>query len=301
MGYPLLQTPKTKAFFGGLKADPGHALVYADATALELSVMAYYSRDVNMLKLYQKGRPKNDVYIFYGMSVPEYAEKFAALGYDRDQPAKEAISAIKKQHADIRDKVLKGIVLSAQYGAGPPKMLEGLHLGGLKHMTLADAEALHKAYWDTFPGVKKFGLALKDQWKRNGGSDNQGSWILGPRGEPITVPKPHRYWNEERQRYEKIDYTKDLGNRFVQRAGHNVHMRMLLHLNRLRLDGGLHFTPFHCDWHDSLSFMTPEKEIDQTVLAYKEASSMLDKELGWDVSISYQPKVGVTMADFLEE
>ena len=301
MAFPLLQTPKTKAFFGGLKANPGHKLVFADAASLENRIMAYYSRDINMLKLYQRGRPPNCGYIAYGMSIPEYAEKFRGVGYDPDAPTTEAIKAVKKEFGEIRDKVLKPTVLGCTYGMGKAKLLEGLHLGGLAHMTMEDAERFHSAYWNHYPGIKKFGLALKDQWKRNGGSDSRGSWILGPRGEPITIPKPHRFWNDDKQRWDKIDFTQSIGNYFIQRAGHNVHMRFLLHLNRIRLDGGLHFTPFHCDWHDSCSTQTPEDEVDQTIAAYNEASDRLDKELGWDVAMFYQPKVGVTMADFLDD
>jgi hypothetical protein len=184
---------------------------------------------------------------------------------------------------------------------GAAKLLEGLHLAGLKHMTMEDAKFFSDSYDRAFPGIKKFGAALKDQWKRNGGSDSQGSWILGPRGEPITVPKPHRFWNEAKQKWDKVDYTKDLGNRFVQRAGHLIHLRMIYHLNKLRLDGGLHFTPFHIDWHDSLSVQAPESEARQVADAIVEASNILDKELGWDVNVLYMPKVGKTMADFLSD
>lgn len=191
------------------------------------------------------------------------------------------------------------IVHNCTYGMGKAKLLEGLHLGGLTHMTMEDAERFHSAYWNHYPGIKKFGESLKDQWRRNGGSDSQGSWILGPRGEPITVPKPHRFWNEAKQKWDKIDYTQSIGNFFVQRCGHDVHMRFLWHLNKLRLDGGLHFTPFHIDWHDSCTAMSPDDEVDQTVAAYKEASSILDKELGWDVPMEYKPKVGAVMSDFI--
>lgn len=111
MAFPLLQTPKTKEFFGGLKADHGHKLVFADAASLENRIMAYYSRDVNMLKLYQRGRPANCGYIAFGMSIPEYAVNFSALGYNIDTPTPESIKAVKKEHGDIRDKILKPTVL----------------------------------------------------------------------------------------------------------------------------------------------------------------------------------------------
>ena len=301
MAYPLLQTPKTKEFFGGFMADPGHKLIYADASSLEPSIIAYYSRDTNMLKLFQKGRPKNDPYLFFGASVGDYKAKFAALGYDRDNPTPQAIKAVKAEYADVRGLLLKRGFLALNFGAWPPRILEELKLGGLPDATIEDAQGLFDGYWETFSGVKAFGIRLKKQWHDNGGNNYRGAWILGPRGEPITIPAPYKFWNEKKGRMDRVDYTKDIINRFIQRCGHDVHMRMQWHLNCIRHKEKLKCTPFHTDWHDSLTWQAPDEEVDRTVEAYIEAGARLNAELGWDVIINYHPKVGKTMADFIED
>lgn len=293
MSFPILQTPKTKAFFGGLRADDGNVLIYADGSAIEPHVCTYYSRDKNMLKLYKNGAPANDIYIFFGSATPQYGNKFRALGYDPDAPTKDAIKAIKKQYQTERS-VCKVLVLSANYGAGPEKIKQTLDLAGIP-TTLEDAKIMHAAYWEFFGGIKAFGRSLKDEWKRNSG------YILGPRGEPICIPKPYKYFDEDKQKSITIDYTKDIVNRFVQRGGHDVHMRFIYLLNTLRLERKIPMTPFHCDWHDSCTMQIQEDRLEEGLLAYRDAVKILNEQLDWDVTINYEPKVGKTMAEFIDD
>lgn len=110
MSLPLLQLPKTKQFFRGLRADDEHALLYTDAEALEPHVCAFYSRDPGLLSLYQIGRPSNDIYIFTGAGSDQYGSAFKAEGYDRLNPTKESIKAIKTKYSEQRQ-VCKKIVL----------------------------------------------------------------------------------------------------------------------------------------------------------------------------------------------
>jgi hypothetical protein len=293
MSLPLLQMPKTKTFFGGLKADDGHTLLYADGSAIEPHVCAYYSRDKSMLKLYKNGAPANDIYIFFGSATPQYGARFRELGYNPDAPTKDAIKAVKAACPTERG-VCKKIILGCNYGMGPDKLQAELSLAGFS-VTLEDAKIMHAAYWEFFGGIKAFGRSLKDEWKRNGG------YILGPRGEPICIPKPYKYWDEDKQKNVTIDYTKDIVNRFVQRGGHDVHMRFIYLLNTLRLEREIPMTPFHCDWHDSSTWQVPLDRVDDGIAVYKDAASMLNQQLDWDVTIKYEPKIGSNMADFLED
>lgn len=293
MSFPILQTPKTKAFFGGMKADPDHSLIHSDAGALEPHVCAYYSRDKSLLKLYKKGAPPNDIYIFFGASTPQYGDIFTSLGYDQDAPNKDAIKAIKKAYPDERA-VCKKIILGCNYGMGPVKLQTELFLAGF-NVSLDDAKIMHAAYWECFGGIKEFGRSLKHEWQRNGG------YILGARGEPICIPRPYTYFDVELQKNKTIDYTKDIVNRFVQRSGHDVHMRFIYLINKLRLERGVPMTPFHCDWHDSCTMQVPDEYLDSAIQIYKDAAVELNKELGWDVELRYEPKTGKTLADFLEE
>jgi len=293
MSLALLQMPKTKAFFGGLRADDGCSLLYADGSAIEPHVCAYYSRDTSMLKLYKNGAAPNDIYIFFGSSTPQYGEMFKNLGYNPDAPTKEAIKAVKAACPTERG-VCKKIILGCNYGMGPDKLQAELSLAGF-NVSLHDAKIMHAAYWEFFGGIKAFGRSLKDEWKRNGG------YILGPRGEPICIPKPYVYWDEDLQKEVKIDYTKDIVNRFVQRGGHDVHMRFIYLLNTFRLERNIPMTPFHCDWHDSSTWQVPNEYVDEAKILYIDAAKELNNQLAWDVTIKYDPKVGTTLADFLED
>lgn len=293
MSFALLQIPKTKAFFAGLQAKPGYSLIYSDAASLEPHCCAYYSRDKRLLQLYGPGAKPNCIYIFYGSATPQYGKKFAALGYNADNPTKEAVKAVKQQLPDDRQ-VCKKVVLGCNYGMGPAKLQTEMLLAGFK-VSLEDAELLHATYWDFFGGIKEFQQKLKRQWQANGG------YILGIRGEPITIPRPYKYYDSAKGKTITIDYTKDIVNRFIQRAGHDVHMRFIYNINMLRLDRQVPMTPFHVDWHDSSCFEVPDEQVEGALDIYRESESILNDELGWDVKIKYQPKVGKSLSDFIED
>jgi hypothetical protein len=293
MSLPLLQLPKTKQFFRGLKADEGYTLVYADAEALEPHVCAFYSRDPGLMSLYQIGRPSNDIYIFTGAGSDQYGPAFKAEGYDRLNPTKESIKAIKTKYSEQRQ-VCKKIVLGCQYGMGAGKLHKELNIAGFD-ISFIEAKSLWDSYWASFRGIKVFERELKRQWTENGG------WIRGIRGEPITIPKPYRYLDKETGKYETIDYTKDIVNRFVQRGGHNIHMRFICHINSLRLSDCPDMVPFHVDLHDSTTWQVPEDKVGTAKEIYTEACNRLNNELRWDVKIKYKPKTGITMESFLED
>jgi len=293
MPFAILQIPKTKNFFAGLQASPGCSLIYSDAASLEPHCSAYYTRDKRLLQLYGPGAKANDIYIFYGSATPQYGAKFAALGYDANNPTKEAMKAIKQQLPDDRN-VCKKVTLGCNYGMGPGKLQTEMLLAGF-NVSLEDAELLHTTYWDFFGGIKEFQQKLKRQWQANGG------YILGPRGEPITIPKPYKYYDSTKGKTITIDYTKDIVNRFIQRAGHDVHMRFIYNINQLRLTRSVPMVPFHVDWHDSSCFEVPDEHVQDALDVYVEAETILNHELGWDVKIRYVPKVGKSLSDFIED
>lgn len=177
---------------------------------------------------------------------------------------------------------------------GAEKLHRELNIAGFD-ITFIEAKSLWDSYWKSFKGIKIFHRELKKQWIENGG------WIRGIRGEPITIPKPHRYYNEETGKYETIDFTKDIVNRFVQRGGHNIHMRYIHHINTLRLARCRKMVPFHVDLHDSTTWQVPEDQVELGREIFLEACEKLNAELNWDVKIKYKPKVGINMESFLED
>lgn len=293
MALPLMQLPKTKQFFRGLAAKPGCSLIYADASALEPHVCAYYSRDPGLLSLYKRGAPANDIYTFFASDTPQYRELTEACGYSRTAPTKDAIKRFKSEHSTERQ-IAKKIILGCNYGMGHNKLHAELGIAGFD-IELQDAKDMHAAYWKTFIGIKRFEKDLLQQWK-----DNRG-WILGARGEPITIPKPIRVWNPEERKFDVQSFTKDIVNRFVQRGGHDVHMRFIWHIDRLRKERRIPMTPFHVDLHDSTTWQVPDEYVDEAVRIFKEAAIALNDELGWDVMLKYEPSVATNMEGFLDD
>jgi hypothetical protein len=125
-----------------------------------------------------------------GSAIPGIKEAFTACGYNPDNPTKESISRIKKEHKVLRS-ICKVLTLSAQYGAGPRKIHETLKLQGIQK-ELEEIQNIHRAYWQLFAGIKEYEKFLLGMWQRNGG------WILNGVGRPLGV---HR------------DMTKDLVSR----------------------------------------------------------------------------------------
>lgn len=293
MGLPLLQLPKTKDFFGGMIAEPGKSLIGMDWTALEPHVTAYLSRDKRMLQLYGPNAQPNDIYIFFGSATPQYGPKFRELGYDPDAPTKEAIKIIKSQCQDERQ-VCKKLVLLFNYNGGPRKAQSELQIAGF-NVSLEDAKIMHETYWNFFSGIKSLEQRLKTELRKNGG------WLLGIRGEPITIPKPHKYWDDEAGKYLTIDFSKDIVNRVVQRTGSDINKRFVWHLNRLRLERGVPMTPYIPDLHDASYWQVDDDAIEAARLVFQDAVTTVNQELGWDVKIKGSIKVGKKMSDFIDD
>lgn len=294
MSFALLQFPKTKGFFGGFVADPGHQLVGLDFTALEPHITAYLSRDKRMLQLYGPGAKYNDIYLFYGSATPMYGAKFRELGYDPDNPTKEAIKLVKSQCGTERQ-VCKSLVLMFNYGGGPAKALSTLHTAGFTNLTIDDTREFHRTYWQFFSGIKLLGERLRVELRKNGG------WILGIKGQPITIPKPHKYWDETQQQYVTIDYSKDIVNRLVQSSGSIINKRFIWHINNLRLNRGVPMTPFIPDYHDASYWQVEESAVDQAKQVFVDAMTLINDDLGWDVKLTGNVKTGPTMASFIED
>jgi hypothetical protein len=275
-----------------LVRDNGQTFVCGNC-ALEPHVCAFFSRDPGLLSLYSKSAPANDIYTFYASKTKQYGQLTQECGYDPFSPTREALKKFKTLYNKERQ-VSKRVCLGCNYGMSHGKLQRELNIAGFD-ISLMEAKLLHAAYWEAFAGIKVFEKELLRQWRDNGG------WILGPRGEPITIPKPRTVWNEEERKYEIISYTKDIVNRFVQRGGHDVHMRFILHLNRLRMSSGLDMAPFHVDLHDSTTWQIRDDQVEAGLELFRQAATDLNNELNWDVLIKYEPSHGKTLADFLED
>lgn len=277
-GLNLQQQPKTKGYLECFRARPGRVWVDHDFTALEPCVLTELSRDPNMLKIYGPGAKKNDIYIFTGAAIPGIGEVFKGEGYNADNPIKDAIDRIKKQHKTLRQ-ICKVIVLSAQYGAGPGKIRETLSLQGIEK-SFEEVQAIHKAYWNLYRGIKEYERFLVMQWERNGG------WVLNGIGRPICVDN---------------DLLKDIVNRVVQSTGHDILMLSLVLLREELESRRLNYSWVISDFHDETILEVDEAEKDATIEAIRVMYDRLNKLLGSYVPIKGEPEVGYNLAAFKVE
>jgi hypothetical protein len=273
----LQQVPKTKAMMSLFKAKPGMILVDLDFSALEPVVTTEFSQDPNMLAIYGDGRPSNDIYLFVASSIPGYAEKVKAAGYDPYNPTKEGLANAKKLCKAERS-VCKTVALACAYGAGVDKVLATLEADDV-FLPRDEVEKIHRGYWDLFGEVKQFGRDLQRQWKRNGG------YVLNGLGRPMCLPE---------------DYKHDVLNRFIQSTGHDILIQYIYILTNGLTDAGIDWKPWVIDWHDAAAVEVPEHQKDVTIEVYLWALDELNRQLGGQIKLKGVPSWGKTMADIKE-
>jgi hypothetical protein len=150
----LQNTTKTRRYLECFEASPGNKVVAMDFASLEPKVLAYFSRDKNLMSLYGPNAKKNDIYLFNGAQLKGLGEPILATGYDPYNPTPETIKAAKKACKTERQ-IAKKFTLSANYGAGARKIHSELLLDGVD-VTLEQCYQFHKEFWNLYPGIKLF-------------------------------------------------------------------------------------------------------------------------------------------------
>lgn len=263
--------------------------------ALEPHVLAHFSQDPGMLKLYGPDAKPNDVYLFVGAQTEKWGPAIREH-YDPFNPTPAGITAAKR-HCHKERKAVKPVYLGWSYGLGPHTMeaQTGLPLDECKTI-LHNIDSM-------FPGTVLFAEALREMWRSNGGwakvewlevdgrrkpkvIDGRPGYILNGRNRPLAVAP------------EKV---KDLVNRFVQSTGHDVMLQLLVYIERMRRDELPEMRPYHVDLHDATIWAVPEEEVAHAQDIYTRAYKQLNETLDWTVKISGDIEVGDTLADFLED
>jgi acyl-CoA-binding protein len=264
---------KTPGLFKCFTCLPEHQLIYTDVNSLEPHVMAQLSQDPNLMKLYGKGRPKNDIYLFSGANISMFSAEIRKH-YDPDNPTPETLKAAKDNCGESRQ-LLKKCVLMLLYNAFPKRLHAELTLAGYD-ITMREVRVIYEEFWHTYAGVKRFETALLRQCDRNGG------WVYNGRGRPLCVFEKKRL---------------DIINTLCQSTGHDCLMRLLLFINKLRHERRAKMKPYLCDLHDSTTwqYWIPHEELAKEI--YRTAYKQLNDELQWDVEITGDIKIGRTLAD----
>lgn len=275
-GLNLQQLPKTRGYLSCWKPmEPDKVWIDCDHTALEPTVITELTRDQGMMKVYGPEAKNQDIYLFFGASIPGIGKQIRDAGFDPESPTKEGKANAKKTCKNLRQ-ICKTVVLAKQYNAGARKIHQTLRLNNVD-ISFEEVQDISSQYNETFKSVKEFGNLLLKEWKENDG------WVFNGIGRPMTVAE---------------DYTKDLVNRVVQSTGHDIHMKFLRIFRELMADKGYWYRWIIADFHDQ--FIIECKEADKDAiydLISIEVYDRLNKELGGLIPIKGDPQHVNTLAD----
>ncbi len=256
-----------------LVPEPGHVFVSVDLSAGEPSVTSHFSKDPNYYNACfgmvgkepyydEKGILQIDDIYLMGASVSPTGKSamLAAFNatYDGNSFSRQWVldsEVVKATLKKVRS-FHKVLMLAVAYGQGPRGMVNFAYDQGYS-LTLKDARAFYAAYWETlFPGVKRLGDALKNQFKTRG-------YLLNPFGYRL-VPESD---------YLALNY-------FIQSSVSGV-MKVLE-------EKFYAITPearFVTCIHDEAVFSIPEGLVDVAKVNMSKAVESLNTDLGWSVKI----------------
>lgn len=186
-----------KGFMSSMVPPPGHVFVSVDLAAGEPSVSAHYSQDKNYYDAcfgmvgkepYYDGDLLrcDDIYIMTMSRSPIGKQKVKEL-FDNGINNVPFVEQWMLDKEVIQKKVLKkeralhkAMCLGLGYGMGAKKLVKQAYDAG-EIVSLADAKAFFKVYWEIFSGMYVLGKRLEAQYKRQGYLVNDFGYRLIPR------------------------------------------------------------------------------------------------------------------------
>lgn len=162
-------------------AAPGNVILTADFSNIELRIVAEVSRDPNMLRFFRRGLDLHS----------ETAKVMFGLDPDVD-PKHALVPGTEVTYRFVAKTINFGLI----YGMSANKLSRTLHI------EKARAEELLAAYFNLYPGVRKW---LNKQ--KQAVHETHASWTLAKRARYYTVPlMPTRYEGEDYQEYRERLY-----------------------------------------------------------------------------------------------
>jgi DNA polymerase-1 len=248
------------------KVIPEYIGIHADLAAIEPCVLAHYSEDPGLLKVYREG--KGDIYLDLALEIfPENIE--LKKEYD---PNVEVKSQIKEKFKDVRA-VCKIIHLAVSYTGTMVTVAKNLSKAGYP-TSRGQAMSLVKRYWTKFKQVKAFDTRLQELYTERG-------HIRNLVGRIIQVPDI---------------YKKDLMNRLIQSSAHDIlRLWVTLIIREFEMNGVIwrHWLP---DLHDSTTFMVREDQAELAGKCYLMALQKVKHEVQLSVPLKCELKFNKTLA-----
>jgi DNA polymerase I-like protein with 3'-5' exonuclease and polymerase domains len=208
--------------------------IHMDLVSIEPCIIAGFSQDQTMLKIYQQGL--GDVYLDLCLELFPLAEchdydddlniliQTFHLEYDTFAPPD---SKQKEKFSKLR-KVAKIVQLAVGYTGTEHTVSRNLTQAGFP-CDLDKGKLLVNRYWSKYSGVAEFNNKLKSIAEKRG-------FITGLFGRKLNIPKK---------------FTKDAMNRFAQFGGHAILTEIIRDISKNRLPG---MAPLLIDIHDATSW-----------------------------------------------
>jgi hypothetical protein len=275
--FNLLAHSGTSGFLRCLKAPEGHVIIGSDFRSLEPHVLAHFSRDPGYLKIYHKDAAPNCIYLYLAAKSHAHRHHFNGI-YDPEVGGALAVKLAKDQFADIRQRY-KVCVLALAYEGTYRALGSMFRKYGMKvpENELHELVALFK---DTFEELRSFRDRLKYEWRQNNG------YVITGRGFPLAVP---------RDKAHKRGGGSDLIAYFTQATGHGYVMRWQYHNSIIRKERNILCKPLIPDRHDAAYWVARPDHAEAVGEMMKEAYNRLNDEIGLDVRLGGDIKVGKSL------
>jgi DNA polymerase I-like protein with 3'-5' exonuclease and polymerase domains len=216
----------------------GYRGYHLDFTSIEPTVLAAFSKDPTLLKVYRDGL--GDIYLDLCL------ELFPGLlpDYDTMAPPTEAV---KEQYKKYR-KIAKVVHLALSYNGTWRTISKSLTAAGFP-TTGPQAEQIVAKYWKRFAKVKEFSDKLQHIARTKG-------YVTGLLGRRLYIPGPK---------------VKDAMNTFCQHGAHAILRELVMTMDRRAREDKLDMYPLLPDVHDSTSWEIRMEHWEDGVEVFKDA------------------------------
>jgi DNA polymerase I-like protein with 3'-5' exonuclease and polymerase domains len=263
--YDLNMPFNSKPIMSAFSVREGCVGIHMDLVSIEPCLIAGFSGDEAMLKVYRDGLgdiyldlcldlfPLSEIYN-YEMDLQTLIQQFHSIYNSKKAPNAEIKETFKK----LRN-VSKIVQLAVGYTGTAYTVSKNLTKAGFP-TTKDKAEVLVQRYWQKFNKVHKLASQLTAIVNRQG-------FITGLYGRRLYVPKAKR---------------KDALNRFAQHGGHAILREIVLEINRTKFEG---LRPLLPDIHDSTSWECPIDRVEEGLKVFEAAIRRVNASLSLPVAV----------------
>lgn len=245
--------------------EEGYVGIHADLASIEPCVLAHYSEDPTLLKVYRQGQ--GDIYLDLALDVlpsPELVTHY--------NPLIPPTSAIKARFKDVRN-ICKTLHLAVSYTGTYITVAKNLSKNGYP-TSKGEAMGLVKRYWAKFSKVREFEHRLHSVYRQQGS-------IRNLVGRLIQVP---------------AIYEKDLLNRLIQSSAHDILRLWVTQIEYAFKTNGVQYKYWLPDIHDSTTFMVKREDLSKAKEIYALALQEVQSQIQLSVPISMELKECTSLA-----